>query len=78
MAHFFFGGGGFSFFWDAFEIFRKATVSFVIFICLSVSMEHLPLERMLMKFRIWAFFFRKSVLEMQVSLKFDKNNAYYT
>ena len=63
---------------DAFANLPKATVSFVMSVRLSVHREQLGSH--------WSDFhgiwylrnFRKSVEELQVSLKSDKNNGYFT
>jgi hypothetical protein len=61
----------------AFEKFRKATISFVMPVRLSVRMElgsHLKDIR-----QVWHLsIFRKSAEKIQVSLKSDKNNGYFT
>jgi hypothetical protein len=67
-----------SWFLGAFAKLRKANVSFVMSVCPSVSMEQLGSD--------WTDFdetwhlsiFRKSIENIQVSLKFDKNNEYFT
>ena len=57
---------------------RKATISFVVCVCLSVRMEQLGFHWAdfceILYFRI----FRKSVKEIQVLFKSDKNNGYFT
>jgi hypothetical protein len=60
----------------AFEKLRSETFSFVVCVCPSAWNGWAPSERIVMKFRIWIFFFRKSVEKIQVSLKFDKSNGY--
>ena len=57
---------------------RKATISFVISVRLSVWNNSAPIGRILMKLCIVVFFFRKSVEKIQVSLKSDNNNRYFT
>jgi hypothetical protein len=56
---------------------RKATISLVMYVCLSERNNSSPTGRVLMKFNIWAVF-RKCVEKIQVSLKSDKNNRYFT
>ena len=56
---------------------RKATVSFVKFVCPSAWNNSAPTWRILMKLDIWAFF-RNSVEKIQISLKSDKNDGYST
>jgi len=55
-------------FLDAFAKLRKATVSFVMSVCPSAWNNPAPTGRI----------FRKSVEKIQVSLKSDKNNGYFT
>ena len=50
------------------------TVDFLMFVCPSVCNNSAPTERIFVKFYI----FRKSVDKIQVSLKSDKNNGYFT
>jgi hypothetical protein len=80
-------------FLGAFAKLRKATISFVMSVCLSVCLpsclsvrpsvrpsacnNSAPTERIFMQFDIWGFF-RKFVEKIQVSLKSDKNNGYFT
>jgi hypothetical protein len=45
-------------------------------VCPSAWNNSAPKERIFMKFDIWGFF--KSVEKIQVSLKSDKNNGYFT
>jgi hypothetical protein len=53
---------------------RKATISFVMFIRLSVRMKRFgPQDGGLTKFD--TCFFRKSVEKIKLALKFDKNNG---
>jgi hypothetical protein len=60
---------------------RKVTISFVMSVCLSVRLSawnnSVPTARIFMKFDTWVFF-KKSVEKIQVSLKFAKNNGYFT
>ena len=62
----------------AFTKLRKATISFVVPVCLSVRMEQLGFHwkdfHELWKLRI----FRKSIEKVQVSLNLDQKNGYYT
>ena len=60
----------------AFATLRKATVSFVMSVRPSVWKNSATTGWILMKFHIW--FFRKSVEKIQVSLKSDNNNGYFT
>jgi hypothetical protein len=55
---------------------RKVTVSFVMSVRPSVWNNSAPTERLVMKFNLKLF--RKSVEKIQVSLKSDKNNGYFT
>jgi hypothetical protein len=64
-------------FWSVRKIAKKATISFVISVCMSVHMElgfHWTDFHEVWYFRI----FRTSVEKIEVSLKCDKNNAYFT
>ena len=71
---------------DAFANLQKATISFVIFLRLYLSVclparpsawnNSAPTRRIFMKFDIWSF--SKSVEKIQVPLKSDYNNRYYT
>ena len=54
----------------------KATISFVMFVCLLAWKDSAPNQQIFMKF--YASIFRKSVEKMQVSLISDKNNRYLT
>jgi hypothetical protein len=70
----------YSFFLGAFAKLRKATVSFVLSVCLFafVRMELLGCHWTGFH-EIWYFsIFRKSVEKIQVSLKSDMNNGYFT
>jgi hypothetical protein len=61
--------------WDvlgAFAILRKATVTFLIYVCPSVRLSVCPF----MSVYVWALF-RKSVEKIQVLLKSDKNSRYF-
>jgi hypothetical protein len=62
-------------FLGAFAKLRKATISFVV----SVWNNPTPTGRILiLKNLIFSLFFRKSVEKIQVSLKSDNNNGYFT
>jgi hypothetical protein len=77
----------------AFAKLRKATISFVMSACMSVSLpvcqsvclsappyvfnNSAPTRRIFMKFDISSFF-RKYFEKLQVSLKSNKNNGYFT
>jgi hypothetical protein len=63
---------------ETFAELRKATSSFVMHVRPSVrlSLHSPPTGRTFMKFHI-SIYFRKSVEEIQVSLRPDKNNGYY-
>jgi hypothetical protein len=56
---------------------RKASITFVISVCLSAWNKSLSTGRVFMKFGIWVFF-GKYVDKIQVSLKSGGNNAYFT
>jgi hypothetical protein len=68
---------------DEFAKLRKATITFVMSVCLSVSTSvrphgttRLPLHGF---YEVWHLrIFRKSVEKARVSLKSDKNNGYFT
>jgi hypothetical protein len=55
----------------------KVTISFVMSVCLSAWNNSVPSGRILKKLDIWAFF-GKSLEKIQVSLKSDQNNGYFT
>jgi NAD(P)-dependent dehydrogenase (short-subunit alcohol dehydrogenase family) len=59
----------------AFAKLRKATVSFVMYVCPSAWHNLAPTGRIFMKFNMY---FRKCGLKMQVSLKSDNNNRYFS
>jgi hypothetical protein len=65
----------------AFAELRKAAISFVMSVRLYVRLhgtaEKIPIGRIFMKFHMWVFFL-KNVEMVQVSLKSDKNNRYFT
>ena len=55
----------------------KASISFVMYVCLSISMEKLGSQQQIFtKFGIWVFL--RNLEEIQVLLKSDKNNRYFT
>jgi len=64
-----------------FQILQKATISFVIYVRLSLRpstcYNSAPTGRIFMKFCIWVFF-EKPVKKTQVSLQSGKNNEYFT
>jgi hypothetical protein len=64
----------------AFAKFRKATINFVTYVCLSVRPSawnnSAPTERIFMKSVIWGF--SKICQKIQVLLRSDKNNGYFT
>jgi hypothetical protein len=62
----------------AFEKLRKATVSFVMSVCLPVRMEKLGSHWTDFYEILYMKIFRKSVEKIQVSVKSDKNNGYFT
>ena len=57
---------------------RKATISFVMSVCLSIRMEQLGSYWTDFDESWYMNFFRKSVEEIQLPLKSDKNNGYFT
>jgi hypothetical protein len=62
----------------AFAKLPKATMSFVMSVCPSVCMEHLGSHETNF-YEIWLFsIFRKSVEEIEVSLKSEKKNGDFT
>jgi hypothetical protein len=63
-----FGGQHYDEFLGAFAKLRKATVSFVVSVCLSAWNSSAPTGRILIKF----------VDKIEVALKSDKNNWYFT
>jgi hypothetical protein len=77
-------------FLGAFEKLLKATISFVMFVCLSVSLSvHPSVSLSVLMEQLgshWTEFheichlsiFRKFVQKIQVSLKSDKNNGHFT
>jgi len=56
---------------------RKATISFVMSLSPSAWNSYVPTIRIFTKFHIWLFFADLSS-KIQVSLKYDKNNGYFT
>jgi hypothetical protein len=62
----------------AFRKLRKATISLVLFVRLSICMEQLC-SHFTDSHEIWySSIFRNSVEKIQVSLKSDTNNGYFT
>ena len=61
----------------AFAKLRKASVGFVMSVRLSAWKNSAPTWRIFTKFGIWAFFLEKPI-KIQVSLKSDKLNRYFT
>jgi hypothetical protein len=61
----------------AFEKLRKVTISLAISVCPSSGKNSTPTGRIFIKFDIRGFFFF-FVEKIQVSLKTDKNNEYFT
>jgi len=59
----------------AFAKMRKATISFVMFVCPPALKTSVSIGQIFMRFD---FFFRNSVGKIQVQLKSDKNNGYHT
>jgi hypothetical protein len=57
---------------------RKSTINVAISVCLSLLKKQLG-SQWTDFYEIWCFcIFRKSVAEVQVTLKCDKNNGYFT
>jgi hypothetical protein len=56
---------------------RKATVTFIMSVCLSIWLEHLGSHWMAFHESSYLSIFRKSVEKIQVSLKSDKNNGHF-
>jgi hypothetical protein len=63
---------------DAFAKLRKASISFVLSVCLSAWSISAPTGRIFIELDIWVFFEKKVVEKVQVSLKFGNNNGYFT
>ena len=63
-------------FLGAFAELRKATLMFATSVVPPARNSSTPTGRILMKFDTYVF--RKSVKKIQVSLKSDKNNSYFT
>jgi hypothetical protein len=71
--------------WDSvfrrFPKLRKATISFVMSLCLSIRQSAwnnaAAIGRIFMKFDIWIFF-EKYAGKIQVPIKYDRNNRYFT
>jgi hypothetical protein len=63
----------------AFASLPKATITFAMSVCLSVSQaawnNSAPTGQVVMKFGIWAFF--ENVGKIQVSLTSEKNNGHF-
>jgi hypothetical protein len=57
---------------------RKATVSFIVSVCLFVRMEQLGSHWTYFHETLYWRIFRKYVEKIQVALKSDKNNEYFT
>ena len=66
------------FFFCVFSKWRKASIHFVVSVCLSVRMEQLDSQGTDFDEICYLFIFRNSVEKIQVSLKSDKNNGYCT
>jgi hypothetical protein len=62
----------------AFAKLRNATISFVMFVCPSVHMEQLASHWKDLHEIYYLGICRKSVQKIQVFLKYDKNNGYFT
>jgi ABC-type arginine/histidine transport system permease subunit len=56
----------------------KATIGFVISVCLSVRMEQLGSHWTDFHEILYVTIFRKSIEKIQVLLKLDKNSGYFT
>ena len=65
-------------FLGAFEKLRKVTISFVMSVRLSVSMEQLEFHWTDFHEIFYLCIFRKFVAKIQVSLNSDNNNVYFT
>jgi len=61
----------------AFANLGMKTISFVMSVRLSAQSNSAPPERIFMKF-VFGYFCGKSIEKIQVSLKSDKNNGYFT
>jgi hypothetical protein len=64
-------------FLGAFAKLRKDTISFVMFVCLSAWENSTPTGWILTKNDIWDFFYTLPK-KIQVALKSDKNNWFFT
>ena len=64
-------------FWSLMSKLRKSTITFVFSSCVS-SHEKIPLNGFLWNIIFSCFFFRKCVEKIQVLLKSEKNDRYYT
>jgi hypothetical protein len=65
----------------AFLKLRKVIISFLMSVYMSLYLRGtvwLPTGRIFVKFDVYTQFFRKSFERILVSLKFDKNNGYFT
>jgi hypothetical protein len=62
----------------AFAKLRKATISFVLCVCLSVRVEHLGSQWSDFREILHLSIFRKSTEKIQISLKSHSNNGYLT
>jgi hypothetical protein len=65
-------------FLGAFAKSREENISFVMSTCLFVSMEQIGSHRMGIHEILYVNIIRKSVEKIQVHLKSDKNNGYFT
>ena len=65
-------------FLGAFVKFRKATISFVTTVCQTARMEELGSHWVDFHEILYLHVFRKSAQKIQISLKADKNNEYFT
>jgi len=64
--------------WIVLAEFRKATISAVVFVCSFVHMEQLGSQWTDVHETSHLNIFRKSFERIQVSLRSDKNNGYFT
>jgi hypothetical protein len=65
-------------FLEAFAKLRKVTISFIVCVCPSVDMEQLGCHRTDFHEILDLSNVRKSVEKIQVALKSEKNNGYFT
>jgi len=63
---------------STFEKFRKAAVNFIMYVCLSVRTEQLGSHWTDFHEISYLSIFRKSVGTIQLLVKSDKNNGYFT